>query len=260
MSKYIVLQDGGDATGAEMFNQYIDQLIASQQNDDIDYTNNISTPEDENEFIKNLEEYDEERTKQEETEKRNSEYNALNQHFNNLLDKFDDLQQQMMFYGSQEGQDYFEQVYDTNNTTYLPFGTITPSNKPTVGYQNTGGSLDESTLRYKQMMAESSGNPNAIGPETRYGTAKGAFQFIDATWDRYKPHANASQFNIKDATIARDKYVGDLLRRYKGNQRLAMAAYNWGEGRVDRALKKYGSEWERYIPKETKGYLRKIFK
>ena len=76
MSKYIILQNGGDATGAEMFNQYIDQLIASQQNDDIDYTNNISTPEDENGFIKNLEGYDEEKTKQEEIEMRNSEYNA----------------------------------------------------------------------------------------------------------------------------------------------------------------------------------------
>ncbi len=130
MSKYIILQNGGDATGAEMFNQYIDQLIASQQNDDIDYTNNISTPEDENGFIKNLEGYDEEKTKQEEIEKRNSEYNALNQHFNSLLDKFDDLQQQMMFYGSQEGQDYFEQVYDTNNTLPLTeksqLGTTNP--------------------------------------------------------------------------------------------------------------------------------------
>lgn len=75
--------------------------------------------------------------------------------------------------------------------------------------------------------------------------AQGHFQFMPAT---------ARQYGLSDpsdlgssATAAAQMY-GNLLRKYGGDERKAAAAYNWGEGRVDR----YGLG---RAPAETRGYM-----
>jgi hypothetical protein len=74
------------------------------------------------------------------------------------------------------------------------------------------------------------------------------FQFMPATAKRY------GLDNPEDpiaAAQAASQYLGDLRRRYKGDARLMLAAYNAGEGNVD----KYGG-----IPPfpETQNYVRNI--
>lgn len=49
------------------------------------------------------------------------------------------------------------------------------------------------------------------------------------------------------------RYWGDLLKRYGGNTRLALAAYNWGPAHVDRVGDKPDA-W----PKETRGYVGRV--
>jgi hypothetical protein len=126
---------------------------------------------------------------------------------------------------------------------------------PDTSYSNS----NTNDIKYRQMMTESGGNPNAIGPETRrYGKAKGLYQFIDDTWKLYRPSPDASPFDPKASEIARDNYMKDLTNRYNGDVAKALAAYNAGPGRVDRAIKRYGNNWKQDLPTETKGYLKKI--
>jgi hypothetical protein len=78
--------------------------------------------------------------------------------------------------------------------------------------------------------------------------AKGHFGFMDAT---------AKQYGLKDpndfqesADAAARKY-SDLLQHYHGDLRKAAAAYNWGDGNLDR----YGLG---KAPAETRGYMDKV--
>lgn len=80
-------------------------------------------------------------------------------------------------------------------------------------------------------MQESRGNPNAKGPATKYGTAKGGFQFLDATAQRF---GVTNSYNMEQATVGAAKYLKFLLDRYSGNVAKAIAAYNTGEDNVDK--------------------------
>lgn len=57
-------------------------------------------------------------------------------------------------------------------------------------------------------------------------------------------------------------YFAIMLDRYKGDEALALAAYNDGEGDVNKRLRKHkATSWreiERYSPKETRNYVKKI--
>lgn len=98
---------------------------------------------------------------------------------------------------------------------------------------------------------ESRNNPNAIGPMTRYGRAKGAFQFTDAT---AKQWGVQNVFDEKQAREGAGRYLTHLLQEFGGDVRKALAAYNWGPGHI----RKYGDDWEAHAPHETRDYVAKI--
>lgn len=50
------------------------------------------------------------------------------------------------------------------------------------------------------------------------------------------------------------KYLGDHFKRF-GSWEKALAAYNWGQGNLSEAINKYGDEWIKYAPKETREYV-----
>lgn len=131
----------------------------------------------------------------------------------------------------------------------------------------------------RQIMAESSGNPNAVSPVG----AKGLFQIMPATQkdleDRGLIPAGLDPFNPDHSRQMRDAKINALseLQWIKNppqhipeKNRLARiyASYNWGEGNVRKALEKakadgvdiYGDPdlWYSYLPAETSGYLGKI--
>ena len=132
----------------------------------------------------------------------------------------------------------------------------------------------------KQQMVESGGDPNAVSPVGAQGVA----QVMPATWKQYSTpkgesyavtvgdevatvHGKgvvpkgASPFDPEAAGIVQRAYMKDILnmRYIKGDLRRAAAAYNAGPTRISRIIKAHGDEWEHYIPRETKGYLAKIF-
>ena len=79
-------------------------------------------------------------------------------------------------------------------------------------------------------MQESHGNTNATGPSTKWGTAKGGFQLIDATAERFKVD---NAYNMEQATEGAAKYLSYLYKHFNGDLAKTIAAYNTGEGNVD---------------------------
>ena len=98
----------------------------------------------------------------------------------------------------------------------------------------------------RQLQAESNFNPNAVGPLTRYGTAKGIAQFIDSTAAQF----GIDPFNPAQAIDAAGRYLRQLYNT-TGSWVLALAAYNWGIGNLTR----YGIA---KAPYETQNYIAKI--
>jgi len=80
-------------------------------------------------------------------------------------------------------------------------------------------------------MQESRGNANATGPMTKYGKAKGGFQLIDATAKRFEVE---NAYNMEQATKGAAKYLSWLYKRFDGDLTKTIAAYNTGEGNVDK--------------------------
>lgn len=108
---------------------------------------------------------------------------------------------------------------------------------------------------------ESAWKPQAMS----WASASGLWQFIPGTGARYglRRTAHVDERNsFEKATRASAQYLKFLANRYNGNWELAMAAYNSGEGNVDRAIRRAGvaNFWVAYpyLPKETRNYVPNI--
>jgi hypothetical protein len=97
------------------------------------------------------------------------------------------------------------------------------------------------------------GSGDMIGPETKYGTAKGHFQFIDST---AKEYGVKDPFDFNQSANAAARYMNDLLKKYDNDLVYALAGYNWGQGNVDKWIKKGAKFGD--LPAETQDYIRSI--
>ncbi|TCM62301.1 tape measure domain-containing protein [Acinetobacter calcoaceticus] len=80
-------------------------------------------------------------------------------------------------------------------------------------------------------MIESKGDASATGPTTKYGTAKGGFQFLDGT---AKANGVKDPYDLAQSAEGAAKYLQRLLKMFNGNVEKAVRAYHAGEGNVQR--------------------------
>ncbi len=132
-------------------------------------------------------------------------------------------------------------------------------------------------------MQESDFIEQRVGPETRYGYAKGIWQFIPETGKRYGLtigkysdqdiyDAGDDRFNLPKSTGAAARYIKDIYNTdAQASGLLVMASYNWGEHRIidlirrmpenprERNFWKLLEKYRDKIPTETYNYVFYIF-
>lgn len=107
----------------------------------------------------------------------------------------------------------------------------------------------DASLLHAVIRAESAYNPRAVSPKG----AAGLMQLMPATARRY---GVADRFDPDQNVLGGALYLRDLLTRFDGQLELALAAYNAGEG----AVQKYGgrippyAETQRYVPQVMSNY------
>ena len=115
-----------------------------------------------------------------------------------------------------------------------------------------------------QIKAESNFNPHAV---SRVG-ARGLAQFVDATWREWEDGTPGIQpetqtYNPEDpedCIRAQSHYMKWLLWYCGGDQQYALAAYNWGVGRIHPFLnvKTPFANAVSSMPPETQDYVKRI--
>jgi hypothetical protein len=128
-------------------------------------------------------------------------------------------------------------------------------------------------------LQESNLDLNACGPKTRFGIAKGMWQFIPSTGTYYgletgplvdvrQPDPRDERHDFEKATVAAAKYLRDIYdTEAQASGLLVIASYNWGERRVIKLIRKMPenprernfwrllSDHRQKIPRETYDYV-----
>jgi hypothetical protein len=130
-------------------------------------------------------------------------------------------------------------------------------------------------------LQESNFDERAVGPPTRFGHAKGMWQFIPQTatlyglkigplFEKGVYDAADERFDYVKETVAAAKYIRDMNNtNAQASGLLVMASYNWGESNVRQIIDKMPDNprernfWRliamKNIPKETYDYVYSIF-
>jgi len=117
--------------------------------------------------------------------------------------------------------------------------------------QDFDGIVQEAAERYgvdpaliKAVIAvESNGNPRAVSP----AGAMGLMQLMPKTAEEL---GVKDPFDPRENIMAGTRYLKRLLDRYQGNRSLALAAYNWGMGNLEKN--------PHLLPRETRNYLVRV--
>lgn len=109
-------------------------------------------------------------------------------------------------------------------------------------------------------MLESTFNPKAVSP----ANAAGLWQLMPATARRFGLTVNKQQderFDINRSTEAAIAYLSFLYQKFNHDVMLTLAAYNSGEGRVQRALNQQAEKHfpSLRLPQETINYVHKFY-
>jgi hypothetical protein len=112
-------------------------------------------------------------------------------------------------------------------------------------------------LEQAVMQVESGGNPAAVSSKGAMGTMQTMPGTLRDPGYGVAPARDQSPAEME--RVGKD-YLQAMLRQY-GDPRLALAAYNWGPGNVDRAMQTHGGNVDAVLanaPAETRAYVPKV--
>jgi hypothetical protein len=159
-----------------------------------------------------------------------------------------------------ELEDLFKQIQ-----SYEPPAQPTPQPEAVkVGKQNvsipTGEKYAPPSLVKAVIQVESAGKPEAVSPKG----AGGLMQLMPAT---AKQLGVADRFDPEQNVEGGSRYLQQMLDKY-GKTDIALAAYNWGPGNIDKAIKQVKADGKRVtwanimqavkVPQETRLYVNKV--
>lgn len=130
--------------------------------------------------------------------------------------------------------------------------------KVRLGKMIRDGSAHPDFDRMTQVVLNLEGGGSLANPKTN--AKSGAHGPMQVTADTARdPGYGIRPWNGKTeadlARVGRQK-LAVMLSKYDGDTGKALAAYNWGEGNVDKAVAKHGDTWFEAAPKETRDYLK----
>lgn len=96
-------------------------------------------------------------------------------------------------------------------------------------------------------------DPNSFKENSEH--ALGPFQFKPGT---AKDYGVTDRTNFAQSSDGAARYLKDLLAHYHGEVAKALAAYNWGQGHVDKDVARHGADWQSHLPAETAKYVARV--
>jgi hypothetical protein len=127
--------------------------------------------------------------------------------------------------------------------------------KPKTKGQDFDSPISEAAAKYDLdpaliravIKVESNRNPGAVSP----AGAQGLMQLMPKTAAEM---GLTNPFDPAQNIEGGSRYLRQLLNRYQGNRRLALAAYNWGMGNLEKRPEALPKETQHYILKVEKAY------
>ncbi len=115
-------------------------------------------------------------------------------------------------------------------------------------YSSEADRLDPSGMLQTMGMLESGMNP--IISNSSKGAA-GMMQFMPTIATALGIDPRNAEQSLRGAEVMRER----LMREYGGDIAKVLAAYNWGEGHLNKDIAKYGENWLQHAPEETRSYV-----
>jgi hypothetical protein len=153
--------------------------------------------------------------------------------------------------GSQPEPQVSNHPTSKSDSALSPIATPFPSKQKETPVREFDSTIRQAASRYdldpalirSVIQVESSGNPRAVSS----AGAQGLMQLMPAT---------AAELGVTDPfdpaqnIMAGSRYLKQLLDRYQGDTKLALAAYNWGMGNLEKRPDA--------LPRETRQYISKV--
>ncbi len=142
-------------------------------------------------------------------------------------------------------------LYFMTRPKWTPPDTATPYLSDIIEAEYKNGM--PSYLLARLLYQESRYRADIISGDTKSSAGAVGIAQIVPRW-----HPNVDPLNASASIAYAGQYLTSLKNRF-GDWKTALAAYNWGQGNVNNAMKEHGYKWLEHAPTETQNYVSQIW-